>query len=131
GNPQILRHPGPGRRQTGQAWWCFGRPATSVLFLTVESPYKSIIFPSSRRKPGPIDVRVRVLPSWMRHADRWVPAFAGMTEFASGTKLHADGSFSDFTAIVCIHPQDLSFPTHPKPHREALQADYGVRGSAT
>src|SRR5205823_583904 len=34
-----------------------------------------------------------------------------------GTKLHADGSSSDFTAIVHIYLQDLSFPAHPKPHR--------------
>src|SRR5438034_4937766 len=46
-------------------------------------------------------------------------AFAGMAEFARGTKLHADGSFSDFTVIGCIHFQDLSFPAHPEPHRDA------------
>src|SRR5439155_16204048 len=28
-----------------------------------------------------------------------------------GTELHADGGFSDFTTIVCIHLQDLSFST--------------------
>ena len=42
-----------------------------------------------------------------------------MTEICERTKLHADESFSDFTAIVCIHLQDLSFPAQPKPHRDA------------
>ena len=73
----------------------------SVLFLMIESPDKSILLPS-RRKPGPIDGRVRVLPSWTRHADGWVPAFAGMTEFArerSLTRMEA-GYFPQPTEVI-------------------------------
>src|SRR6184192_257925 len=88
--------------------------------------------PSSRRRPGPIAVQIRVSPAESRHVEEWVPAFAGMTELgvriASVEIRESDTGLAGMTGPIISHGQGellasrAATERHPSFERPRLQA---------